>query len=106
MWYGFPDYLPETSGAYPASKEHSMIEEIRRLIVKHCNMNVNVAALPEVADLYAAGLSSFASVQLMLALEDSFEVTFPQRLQNRKTFASIRAIEAALTEILPARLAA
>ena len=83
-----------------------MIDEIRRLITKHCNMNVNVAALSEIADLYAAGLSSFASVQLMLALEDSFEVKFPQRLQNRKTFSSIRTIEAALAEIMPARLAA
>eukprot|EP01037_Dinobryon_pediforme_P006521 gene6521-6590_t len=83
-----------------------MIEEIRRLIAKHCDMNVDMATLPEIADLYAAGLSSFASVQLMLALEDSFEVKFPQRLQNRKTFASIRSIEAALIECQPTRLAA
>ena len=83
-----------------------MIEDIRKIIIKHCNLPVNMTALPESADLYAAGLSSFASVQLMLALEHHFDVTFPLHLQSRKTFASIAAIELALNEILPDRKAA
>ena len=83
-----------------------MTEDIRKIISKYCNLPVNMATLPESADLYAAGLSSFASVQLMLALEHYFDVTFPLHLQSRKTFASIAAIELALNEILPDRKAA
>ena len=44
------------------------------------------------ADLYAAGLTSFASVQLMLGIEEAFDIEFPDNLLNRKSFASISAI--------------
>ena len=44
------------------------------------------------ADLYAAGLSSFASVQIMLAIEETFDLEFPDNLLNRKSFQSIAAI--------------
>jgi len=83
-----------------------MIEEIRRLIAKHCNMPGDVAALTEDADLYGAGLSSFASVQLMLAIEDRYDVEFPERMLNRKTFASIGSIAQALRQIVPEGMAA
>jgi acyl carrier protein len=35
----------------------------------------------------------------MLALEDSFDVEFPDRMLTRSVFESIAAIEAALTEV-------
>ena len=44
------------------------------------------------ADLYAAGLTSFASVQLMLGIEEAFDIDFPDNLLDRKSFASISAI--------------
>ena len=54
------------------------------------------------ADLYDAGLTSFASVQLMLGLEDAFDVEFPEHMLNRKTFSSIAAIENSISEIMRA----
>ena len=51
------------------------------------------------ADLYAAGLSSHATVNLMLALEEAFDIEFPDRLLRRQTFSSIDAIAEALVEI-------
>lgn len=68
------------------------VEAIRRMLGKACELAVDVKSLDENADLYAAGLTSFASVQLMLALEEEFDVEFPDRLLNRKTFATIRSI--------------
>src|SRR5690606_41883690 len=53
-----------------------------------------VNSVADAADLYAAGLSSFASVQLMLGLEEAFDIEFPDHMLNRKSFASIAAIEA------------
>ncbi len=83
-----------------------MDDEIRSLIGKHCKLPTDVATLSETADLYAAGLSSFASVQLMLALEDRYDIEFPEAMLNRKTFSSIGSIAAALRQIVPTGAAA
>jgi len=77
-----------------------MKETIRDLLVKHGSLPVAVGDIADGADLYDAGLSSFASVQVMLALEDEFDIEFPEHLLNRKSFSSVDAIDAALTEIL------
>lgn len=44
-------------------------------------------------DLFARGLDSFGSVQLMLALEEHFNIEFPDHLLSRRSFSSIRAIQ-------------
>ena len=62
-------------------------------------VQADVDALADDADLYAAGLSSHATVNLMLALEEAFDVELPDRLLKRKTFSSINAIAEALAEI-------
>jgi acyl carrier protein len=59
-----------------------------------------VDQLADDADLYAAGLSSFASVQVMLGLEDAFDVEFPDNLLNRKSFQSIDAITKAVSGLV------
>jgi len=77
-----------------------MIERVRD-IVKHMGLLASkIDSLQGDADLYDAGLTSFASVQLMLALEDAFDVEFPERMLNRKTFSSLAAIAAALDELV------
>ncbi|MBO6754752.1 MAG: acyl carrier protein [Roseibium sp.] len=76
-----------------------MIATIRALLTQHGGLPVSVDTLADDGDLYDAGLSSFASVQLMLALEEAFDVEFPEHLLNRKSFSSIAAISAALSEI-------
>jgi acyl carrier protein len=62
-------------------------------------LQVDVDALADNADLYAAGLTSHATVNLMLSLEEAFDVELPDRLLKRTTFSSIDAIAEALAEI-------
>ena len=69
-----------------------MIDTIRTLIAEHGRLPVPVETLGVDQDLYAAGLTSFAAVQLMLALEDRFDVEFPEAMLNRRSFASVEAI--------------
>ncbi|PVB60679.1 acyl carrier protein [Labrenzia sp. 011] len=76
-----------------------MKQAIRTLLAKHGNLPVAIESIDDNADLYDAGLSSFASVQVMLALEEEFDIEFPEHLLNRKSFSSVEAIAAALTEI-------
>jgi acyl carrier protein len=74
--------------------------KVREILATHSELSVDVANLGSSADLYAAGLSSFASVQVMLALEEAFDVEFPDSLLNRKTFRNIDAITAAIAQLL------
>ncbi|HCL64763.1 MAG TPA: acyl carrier protein [Rhizobium sp.] len=77
--------------------------EIRTLLAKLGGLPVSVDTIANDSDLYAAGLSSFASVQLMLGLEEAFDIEFPDHLLNRKSFASIAAIENTVKLILEDR---
>jgi acyl carrier protein len=56
-------------------------------------------ALPADADLYQAGMTSHASVNVMLALEDAFDIEFPDHMLTRSVFESIASIEAAVQEL-------
>jgi acyl carrier protein len=62
-------------------------------------LQVDIDGLADDADLYAAGLSSHATVNLMLALEEAFDVELPDRLLRRRTFSSVAAMAEALAEI-------
>jgi len=76
-----------------------MLEDIRAIVKEHARLSVDVVGLAEDADLYQAGLTSHASVNLMLALEDKFGVEFPDRMLRRGVFGSLAAIKAAIEEL-------
>jgi acyl carrier protein len=76
-----------------------MEEAIRSILRRHGRLAVDAESLSEDSDLYDAGLTSHASVNLMLALEQHFDVEFPERMLRRRTFESIRSISAAIAEL-------
>ena len=78
-----------------------MNEKIRAAIGDHARLPVDVSALDDDTDLYQAGMTSHASVNVMLALEDAFDIEFPDRMLKRSVFESVAAIRAALTELQP-----
>jgi acyl carrier protein len=77
-----------------------MDQRIRTVLAEHAELGVDPATLADDADLYQAGMTSHASVNLMLGLESEFDVEFPDRMLKRSVFESIAAIRAALTELL------
>jgi acyl carrier protein len=74
-------------------------DRVRQVIAEHGRLPVDVATLADGADLFAAGMTSHASVNLMLALEDAFDLEFPDRMLTRSVFESIDAISAAIAEL-------
>ena len=48
--------------------------------------------ISDTTSLYDAGLSSYGTVNLMLALETEFDIQFPDALLTRKTFESITSV--------------
>jgi acyl carrier protein len=76
-----------------------MNTQIRELIAEHAHLAVDVSTLADDASLYEAGMTSHATVNLMLALEGSFDVEFPDTMLKRSVFESVDAIAAALGEL-------
>lgn len=76
-----------------------LMARIRRVIKEHGRLNKDAESLPEEADLYQAGMTSHASVNVMLALEGEFDVEFPDTMLNRNVFNSLASINTALQEL-------
>jgi acyl carrier protein len=73
--------------------------EIRAILAKHGRLASDANTLAADADLYQAGMTSHASVNVMLALEGAFEIEFPDELLKRSVFASIASIRDAVAGI-------
>lgn len=74
-------------------------QRIQKVLKAHGRLNQDPAMLPETADLYQAGLTSHASVNVMLALEGEFEIEFPDQMLTRNVFNSIHSIRSALAAL-------
>ncbi|MUL49496.1 acyl carrier protein [Mycobacterium sp. CBMA293] len=77
-----------------------MRETIQKVLAAHGRMAVDPAGIDSAADLYDLGLTSHASVNVMLALEDEFDIEFPDEAMKKSTFASINNIEAAVSSLI------
>ena len=75
--------------------------EIRTVLRNHARLNQDVGLLDPEADLYQSGMTSHASVNVMLALEGAFDVEFPDHMIKRNVFNSIQSIRSALSELTP-----
>ncbi|MEO7370095.1 MAG: acyl carrier protein [Ilumatobacteraceae bacterium] len=75
---------------------------IRKVLQGHGHLVSDPTTIAEDASLYNAGLTSHASVNVMLALEDEFDLEFPERFLKRSTFESIRSLCAAVDSLLGA----
>jgi acyl carrier protein len=77
-----------------------MNDEIRTILHEHARLTRDARSLSDEADLYQVGMTSHASVNVMLALESQFDIEFPDRMLRRDVFASISAMSAAITELM------
>lgn len=76
-----------------------MRDDIRDVLREHGRLSVDPGDLMDDANLYSVGMTSHASVNLMLALEDRFGIEFPERMLRRRTFETILSIEEAVLEL-------
>ncbi len=76
-----------------------MDDTIRTILAEYGHLPVEVDKLRDEDDLYQAGMTSHASVNVMLALEDEFDIEFPEAMLRKSTFESVAAIRVALGEL-------
>jgi acyl carrier protein len=82
-----------------------MTDAIRRLLEENGRLHTPIDQISDSSDLYAAGLTPFAAIRTMLAIEEAFDVEFPVSMLRRQSFVSIDAILACLNELKPAAAA-
>jgi len=51
------------------------------------------------------GADSLDVVELVMALEEAFDIEFPERMLNRRSFSSMNSIAACINELRPQALA-
>lgn len=76
--------------------------QIRAVLRDHGRLNKEVSLIDATKDLYEAGMTSHASVNVMLALEGVFDIEFPDHMLKRSVFCSIQSIRSALSELTAA----
>lgn len=79
-----------------------MTDAIRSVLTAHGRLPVPSDGLGDDEDLYSAGMTSHASISVMLGLEAAFDVEFPDHMLTREVFSSIASIRLALTELAAA----
>jgi acyl carrier protein len=72
---------------------------IRNVLKEHGRLSKAAESLADDADLYQAGMTSHASVNVMLALEGEFDVEFPDSMLKRSVFESVASIRTAIEQL-------
>lgn len=79
--------------------DNAQTEKIRNILKQHARLSTDVGSLREDSDLYQAGMTSHASVNVMLALEAEFDIEFPDHMLKRGVFESIRSMSEAVSKL-------
>ena len=79
-----------------------MDEKIREVLARWGKLAVDVSTIGVDDDLFDAGLSSHASVTVMVGLEDEFDVEFPDEALKKATFSSIRNLSDTVDKLVNA----
>jgi acyl carrier protein len=66
-----------------------MKQKLRAILSQWGDLALPVEQLADDADLYAAGLSSLATVQLLMAIEEAFDIEMPVELLTGELFQNI-----------------
>lgn len=93
---GDPTGPPEQSGRDRMSTTEEIIAEVRQVVAQHAHLAQDAGSLAESDSLYAAGMTSHASVNVMLGVEDAFDLEFPEQMLTKETFESLESIASAV----------
>jgi acyl carrier protein len=79
--------------------------QISQILSDHARLAVGAETLSDNDNLYDAGMTSHASVNVMLALEEAFDLEIPDSMLTRSIFASIASIRTAVLHLRQAAAA-
>jgi acyl carrier protein len=78
-------------------------EEIRRIVGSYGRLSVDVEDVGPEDNLFRLGMTSQATLNVMLALEEAFDIEFPDHLHDRATFESFSTMGKAISGLVDQR---
>ena len=79
------------------------MELLDEILIKHLKLMTQDDILPESKPLSEMGLDSMSAVNLLLELEEKFQIQFPDSMLNSETFASAISLRSAISFLLNGR---
>jgi len=76
-----------------------MRDRIRKIVRDDSGLRLNFESVDDSTSLYHAGMTSYASVVLIIALENEFGLEFPDGMLSRSVFESIDTITTAIESL-------
>lgn len=75
-------------------------EQIRQVLTDSGRLAVPTSSLDSEADLFSVGLDSLAIVNVLMSLEERFEIELPDEFLSRRSFSNIATIEEIITSLV------
>jgi D-alanine--poly(phosphoribitol) ligase subunit 2 len=75
-------------------------EQIRQVLTESGRLAVTTASLDSEADLFTVGLDSLAIVNVLMSLEERFDIELPDEFLSRRSFSNIATIEDIITNLV------
>ena len=75
-------------------------EQIRQVLTESGRLAVPTGSLYSEADLFTVGLDSLAIVNVLMSLEERFDIELPDELLSRHSFSNIATIEDIITNLV------
>jgi acyl carrier protein len=76
-----------------------ILTKVKKVIANYAELGDQVESLAIDEDLFAKGMSSRASVGVMLGLESEFDIEFPDAMLRRDVFESMLSISNAIESL-------
>ena len=89
-------FVPDDAAVAPTQAEAGLSVDIRRIVAEHGDLTSPVDTVADGDDLFTAGLTSLGVVRVLVALEDHFDIEFPDELLSRQMFSSVASIRDAV----------
>lgn len=75
-------------------------KRIQQVLSEYAELSVDAFTLTEEDDLFTSGMSSRATVGVMLGLESEFDIEFPDDMLRRDVFESIHSISKNISTLI------
>jgi acyl carrier protein len=75
-------------------------EQIRQVLTESGRLAAPTDSLDSEADLFTVGLDSLAIVNVLMSLEERFDIELPDELLSRRSFSNIATIEEIITKLV------
>jgi acyl carrier protein len=76
------------------------LDDVVEIVSRHLLVDRRAVEADPAADLRDLGLDSMGAIDLLLDLEQAFDVVFPDELLTDETFRSVRSLAAALQTLV------